>query len=544
LDKEDFFRKELSGLYAEIDLNSLLNKIAAKIRSCLDCEEASIFLYDPQKEELYFETATGEKQDVLKKIVLEKGEGIAGWIARQEQPLIINDCAADARFTSKADRKTDFKTRSIAGVPVRLGNKLLGVLEAVNKINGEFDVDDREALEYISLFVAIPLQNAILFRKVTRETRDKDRLIELAKSISYAVNQDEVFAKLKEIICEIISPHEINVMVKTREKSSLYRLLNNTGETGEIDADKLAVDTTLDSRAAVFPLRAKDRDLGLLEIKAEKKIAEEDLALIRGLTAFVAVLIEKLEMQTRMIEKEKIEKELEIARKIQQSFLLNVPVHLKGLDAAYANIPSSEVGGDYYDIIKLNDWESIFTINDVSGHGIPASLIMSIFRTNFVYRVKKDRNLITTIDYLNDMIADTTDSNHFVTSFTCRLDVERNRLFYLNAGHNSPFILRGEEIILLDKGSMPVGMFPGTSYRIVEMPLEERDFVAMYTDGIVEAENPGGEQYSLERFIRFIKTHRERHVEEIKEAFISELKNFIQNDRFEDDVTFILVKRE
>ena len=544
MDKEDFFRKELSGLYAEIDLNSLLNKIAVKIRSCLECEEASIFLYDPQKEQLYFEIATGKKQDVLKKIILEKGEGIAGWIAGQEQPLIINDCASDARFTSKADRKTDFKTRSIAGVPVRLGNKLIGVLEAVNKINGEFSDDDREALEYISLFVAIPLQNAILFRKITRETRDKDRLIELAKSISYAVNQDEVFKKLKEIICEIISPLELNVMVKTQEKSNLYRLMDNTRETGEINISKLIVDTTLDSREAVFPLRAKDRNLGLLEIKVEKKIAEEDIALIRGLTAFVAILIEKLEMQARMIEKEKIERELEIARKIQQSFLLNVPVHLNGLDAAYANIPSSEVGGDYYDILKLNDRESIFTINDVSGHGIPASLIMSIFRTIFVYRVKKDKNLVTTINHLNDMIADTTDSNHYVTSFTCHIDVRQNRLYYLNAGHNSPFILRGEEIILLDKGAMPVGMFPGTSYNIVEVSLEARDLLVMYTDGIVEAENPDGEQYSLDRFICFIKSHREISAEEMKEAFILELKNFIQNDRFEDDVTFILVKKE
>lgn len=544
MNKEDLFRKELSGLYAEIDLNSLLNKIAVKIRGCLDCEEASIFLYNSQKEELYFEIATGEKQDVLKKIVLEKGEGIAGWIARHEQPLIINDCSADARFTSKADRKTHFKTRSIVGVPVRLGNKLLGVLEAVNKINGNFNDDDRETLEHISLFVAIPLQNAMLFRKVTRETRDKDRLIELAKSISYAANQDDVFAKLKEIICEIISPIEINVMVRTQEKSNLYRLMANTRETGEINVANLIVDTTFDKQTAVFPLRAKDRNLGMLEIKVGKKIPEEAVSLIRGLAAFVAILIEKLEMQARMIEKEKIEKELEIARKIQQSFLLNVPVHLPSLDAAYANIPSSEVGGDYYDIIKLNDHESIFTINDVSGHGIPASLIMSIFRTIFVYRIKKDKDIVTTINHLNDMIDDTTDSSHFVTSFTCRLDIEKNRLFYLNAGHNSPFILRGEDIVKLDQGSLPVGMFPGTSYSIVDIPLEPGDFLVLYTDGIVEAENPDGEQYSLERFIRFIKAHRERRAEEIKETFITELKSFIQNDRFEDDVTFILVKRE
>ena len=404
VDKDHSLRRDISGLYAEIDLASLLNKIAGKIRNYLRCEEASIFLYDPRKEELSFETATGKRGEALKKIALRVGEGAVGWIAQHQQPLIINDCSTDPRFTSKTDKKTDFITRSILGVPVRLGDKLLGVLEAVNKIEGNFDDNDREMLEYISLYVAIPLQNAMLFRKVTQETREKDRLLELAKMISYSTNQDEVFAKLKEIICDIISPLEINVIVRTRDKSRLHRLMSNTRETVKIPALSVIEETSIDKQTAVFPLKARERRLGVLEIKMKKKIPGEVVSLIRGLAAFVAILIEKLDMQERMIEKEKIEKEIQIAREIQQSFLLNDPIHLEGLDTAYVNIPSSEVGGDYYDIIKLSENETIFTINDISGHGIPASLLMSIFRTNFVYRIKKDKNLVTTISHLNNLI--------------------------------------------------------------------------------------------------------------------------------------------
>ncbi|MCP5104180.1 MAG: GAF domain-containing protein, partial [bacterium] len=462
MDKELLIRKEFSDLYAEIDLNTLLNKIAGKVRHYLNCRESSIFLYNPLKEELSFEIATGEKQAELKKIVLKKGEGIAGWVAEHEEPLIINDCASDPRFTTKADLKTDFKTHSILGVPVRYDRKLLGVLEAINKVDETFDHEDLEMLEYISRFVAIPLQNAMLFKKVIRETRERERLLELAKIISYSSNRREVFDKLKEIICDIITPVEINVVVNAQqqgEKSNLYRLMDDseeTADTTDIPAEMMT-ETAIGDHTAVFPLKARDRVLGILELKVEKRIPEEVTSLIRGLAAFVAILIEKLEMQARMIEKERIEKELQIAREIQQSFLPNMCIQMKGLDGSCVNIPSSEVGGDYYDFIPVNDKEIIFTINDISGHGIPASLLMSIFRTNFVYRIKKDKDMQATLNHLNDLIAETTRSNHFVTSFTCRLDRQTMTMRYINAGHNAPFILRGENVIKLDKGSLPVG---------------------------------------------------------------------------------------
>jgi sigma-B regulation protein RsbU (phosphoserine phosphatase) len=268
------------------------------------------------------------------------------------------------------------------------------------------------------------------------------------------------------------------------------------------------------------------------------------VSLIRGLAAFVAILIEKSEMQARMIEKEKIEKELQIARQIQQSFLPNESAPLKGLDSAYINIPSSEVGGDYYDIVSLNDNEIIFTINDVSGHGIPASLLMSIFSTNFIYRVKKERDMVTTISHLNNLIAETTDANLFVTSFTCWLDLQKMLLSYVNAGHNSPVILRGDEIIKLEEGSVPVGLFPEIAYKVDEIEVKPGDFLVLYTDGIVEAENPEGEQYSLDRLTGFLKSNREHEAEVIKEALVTELQGFTNRNSFDDDVTFILVKIE
>jgi len=535
-DKLAQLREECSELYSEIDLNSLLQKIAEKIKYSLECAESAIFLYNPTKEELYFEIVTGDKSNELKQIILKKGEGVVGWIAENKESVIINDCARDPRFTSVTDLKTDFKTNSITGVPVQMGDKLLGVLEAINKNEGSFDEKDKELLEYISSFVAIPLQNAILFKKVIQEAKEKARLIELGKTISYSTNLDEIFKILKEIIVDLINPIEINVMVKSQNQ--LYNLMKDK----KFSKSELVPNTKVGKKTVLFPLRTRNKTLGFLQIKVEKQITDEMASLIKGISVFVAISIEKIEMFFQMLEKERMEKELNIAREIQQSFLLKEKIQVNGLEVAYINIPSSAVGGDYYDIVKLNKDETIFTINDISGHGVPASLLMSIFRANFIHRIKKDKNILTTIIYLNNLIAETTEMNLYVTSFSMLINRTNNVIQYINAGHIPPFILRDKNIIELKDGGLVLGMFPDITCEVVEFVLKKDDLIVLYTDGIIEAENKAGEQFSLLRFTDFFKSHSKKDTGFLKEELIKNLKSFVKNESFEDDVTFMLIR--
>ena len=537
LEKASHFRKEFGDLYGVIDLKSLLDKITDKIRHYLNCREASIFLYNSKREELYFETATGKRQDDLKQIVLKKREGVVGWVAETEKRLIINDCDKDPRFSSKTDRATDFKTGSILAVPVMMNKKLLGVLEAINKIDGDFSDEDAELLEYIASVIAIPLQNAMYFKKIKEETKEKDQFIELAKTISHAFNVEEVFKALKDILTELINPTEINVLVE--DEGKVYRLISDETDSSPQEA---LDETVINKQQVVFPLRTSKKRLGLMEVKVEENIPEEMLSIIRGISVFAAISIEKFEMVTQMIEKEKIEKELQIAKEIQQSFLLNDKVDIKGVEVAYVNIPSSEVGGDYYDIVKLDDNETIFTINDISGHGIPASLLMSIFRANFTYRIKKDKDMPVTLAYLNNLIAETTEANLYVTSFTCKYNSAERKLKYLNAGHNAPFLFRGSKVIELKEGSLTVGMFPGVSYTTADIEIKKKDILVLYTDGLIEAENQAGFQFSYERFKDFFKAHKDLDTESLKEELIAEVKKFVGKDYFEDDITFIIIK--
>ena len=535
-DKLIQFRDDFFDLYSEINLHSLLQKIAEKVKSYLDCEESSIFIYNPQKEELYFEIVTGNRQDELKQIVMKKGEGVVGWIAEQVSSVIINDCSSDDRFTSSTDAGTDFKTTSIVGAPVEKEGRLLGVIEAINKKQGAFSKNDLEVLEYIANFISIPLQNALLFRKVTQESGEKARLIELGQAISHSYDLEEIFDVLKNVIVEVVNPLEIGVMVESQ--GVMYNLIKDevVGKAEKVEK------TRVHNRVAVFPLRTQNKTLGFLQVELKKSIPDDLASLIKGIAVFAAISIEKFELFKQIIEKEKMEKEIQIAREIQQSFLLNKEVAVKGMDVAYINIPSSQVGGDYYDIISLNDHEIIVTINDISGHGIPASLLMSIFRANFVYGIRRNRDILTTVNHLNNLISETTDTNLYVTSFTGMVDLKKRRMRWINSGHIPTFILRKDEVIQLKDGGPVLGMFADISIQETEIGLKKDDFIVMYTDGITEAEDAAGNQFALPRLIEFVRKQRHLEIGQVKDNLIEELKRHVGGDEFDDDVTFILLR--
>jgi sigma-B regulation protein RsbU (phosphoserine phosphatase) len=529
---------EIIDIFSEINLDSLLNKIVAKICLFLDCEESSIFLYNSITDELYFETATGENQAVLKQITLKKNEGIAGWIASHLKSVIINDCAKDHRFSSKADCKTLFKTKSLLGTPVTIDNSLIGIVEALNKKNGTFSADDLSTLEYLAALLAIPLQNAILFKKISKETKEKDQLIKLGKLISSSFGFEEVFATLKEILLPILFPSKLEVIVISQNKA--YDLLNNTSR--KISKQINSFQISIKNNHAVFPLFTEKKALGFLEVKYSEKISAELINLIQGLAFFVAISLEKYELYSQKLEQEKIQKELQIARDIQLSFLPKAIIPLNQFQYSFAHIPSSAVGGDYCDIIPLSDQQTIFNISDIAGHGIPASLLMSIFRTNFIYFIKQNQDIQSTLIHLNNLIAETTDVNHYVTSFTCKIHSKTKVMEYINAGHHAPLIIRNNSLIKVEDNSMVIGMFAGDQYQISKIQLQSADLIFLFTDGLIEAENPFNQPFSKERLAEFLFSCQSHSPQHIKELLLKELYSYVDQNVFTDDITFIIIK--
>jgi len=158
---------ELSSLInSTLDTREIRKRAIEAATKLMDAEAGSLMLVDQETGELFFEVALGEKGDKLKEIRLKKGEGIAGWVADHGEPIIIHDVQTDHRFFKTADEKSAFITRDMVCVPVKTKDKVLGVLEAINKRNGTFDEEDKEALMALGNQVATAIENANLYQEL------------------------------------------------------------------------------------------------------------------------------------------------------------------------------------------------------------------------------------------------------------------------------------------------------------------------------------------------------------------------------------------
>lgn len=254
-----------------------------------------------------------------------------------------------------------------------------------------------------------------------------------------------------------------------------------------------------------------------------------------------AVFKNQLKLKEVSEKKEKMENELHIARSIQMAMIPKIfpPFPERhDLDMSATIVPAKEVGGDLYDFY-IRDGKLLFCIGDVSGKGVPASLVMAVTRSLFrslSAHENSPRNIITA---MNDSMSQGNDSNMFVTFFLGILDLESGNLRYCNAGHNAPRILSDKIATLPVEANLPLGIMHGMEFKEQEVCLSHDDAIFLYTDGLTEAENKNHELFGEERMEEVLHTRRnsQEHLDAMKEA----VRKFVGDAPQSDDLTALFI---
>lgn len=250
------------------------------------------------------------------------------------------------------------------------------------------------------------------------------------------------------------------------------------------------------------------------------------------------------ELRRTTAEKERLLKELEIAKGIQQSFLPDTVPHVEGVDIAAVTIPARVVGGDFYDFIKFGRSRWGLVVADVSGKGIPAALFMALSRTLVRASVRDAASPAEAIKHANSLILEDSKANMFVTLFYAILDSDKMTLEYANAGHNPPLFLSdpGSGVVLLKAQGVPLGLLPDMDLHVDTVSLKPGNVVTLYTDGVTEALDGAGERFEVERLSETIAANRERPAAEIVERTQETLTRFVGDQPQFDDITLMVVK--
>jgi sigma-B regulation protein RsbU (phosphoserine phosphatase) len=299
----------------------------------------------------------------------------------------------------------------------------------------------------------------------------------------------------------------------------------------------------------VIPVFHKKKPLAFVllsdvnESKLELSAAIKHLPYIQTLTNIIIVAIENKKLYKENIHQAKIKRELDLAQDMQKMlFPKNLP-NTDAIQVAALYLPHQEVGGDYYDFIKLNNHEFIFCIADVSGKGVAAALLMSNIQATFHSLINYTHNLKDIIIELNKRVINNTKNEKFVSLFLAKLNIKSQQLTYINAGHNSPILFYESKFFELTKGCTILGV----RETLLDIELEILNYTSefsllCYTDGLTDANNNKNENISILTLQDLILKNKELSPDDFNKNLIEFAKEFKEENEFPDDIALLTIK--
>ncbi len=270
-------------------------------------------------------------------------------------------------------------------------------------------------------------------------------------------------------------------------------IIGHVAQTGEpvispdVRRDERYVNAREETRSEmVAPIISNNEVIGVFDLESDYLNAYEndDLQVLLLLASQVAIIIEKVMLHEQLVEKKRLEGQLEVARQVQLELLPGRDPKLAGFDISAYNFSTEEVSGDYYDWVRIYEDQIGLVVADVSGKGVPAALLMAFLRASLRAAIHIGYAPHISMAKVNYLLWESIERNQFVTAFYAVLDATNKTLAYTNAGHNPPLLLKANgDAQFIERGGLPLGMFRDTRYYEYYLQLEPGQMLVLYTDG-------------------------------------------------------------
>ncbi len=453
---------------------------------------------------------------------------------------------------------------------IMASGKILGAICLGEKLNDTpYSEDDREFLRTILNISSTAIQNSMVVNELKKvngilDTRlhRLNSLFELSKEFALFSESSKVarllvysvigqlfvsrFAVITfdnsdpEILESKLDNEELIQIINDRKLHSLESAITGDGIARKYsELEKLKIEL-------VVPMQIQGETKGLIFLGKRinnQSYSDADIEYVYAIGSLAIIALENKRLFQEALEKKKLEDELELARDIQKNLLPHSIPQLKNFIISALNVSSRQVGGDYYDIISLDDNNLCVAIADVSGKGIPASLLMANLQAFLKTICRHGMAISDATGLINDLITENTSDGRFITFFWGIIKDDAKKFTYVNAGHNQPLLIRNGKITKLDKGGIILGVMKTISpYISEEVALTENDIIIMFTDGVSEAMNRFGEEFSDKRLEEIAMKVANKSPDEILEEIRREVLYFTSGAVQSDDITLMVIK--
>lgn len=390
--------------------------------------------------------------------------------------------------------------------------KLSSLLEVTKAINSNFPVEDLLELYKFILREQLGISKLMLF------THDENWVCILkygVKGSNKNINVQEDLMRVKEITViessskEYLNSFDVVIPVFHKDDPLAYLLI------GDLDEDELKISPTI-----------------------------KHMPFIQTLTNIIVVAVENKRLAKENIKQVIVRKELELASEMQTLLLPSDLPSNQRIDMAAMYKAHQMVGGDYYDLIPIDEDEFVFCVADVSGKGISAALLMSNFQANLRALIKYTRfGLSKVIEELNQNVMENAKGERFITFFIGRYNMISRRLQYINAGHNHPIFTDGKEVRYLMAGCTGLGMLDEIpSIEEAQIYVPANSMLVCYTDGLTEIENENNEQFPMEKIVKAVHRNFDHKMSYINEQIFHEADLHRGNAPFADDAALFSMR--
>jgi sigma-B regulation protein RsbU (phosphoserine phosphatase) len=334
---------------------------------------------------------------------------------------------------------------------------------------------------------------------------------------------------------------------------AVRELLEGLGEAHLVSSPDAALIETLRAPegSLLIPIRSKGNLIGIVVCGPRlggQSYREADVEFGAGLAAQAAVALENAWHFKDTLARQQLEKELELAAGIQRDLFPASLPPLARLDIAARNRQAKQVGGDYYDVLPFASSEPVdphlLCVADISGKGISAALLMSTIQATLRSLLRRESSLLEIAGVANELLYATTPANRFATAFLCAVDPPSGACRFVNCGHNAAVLLRaGGQVQMLDGPGLALGLFPMKMFQELAFQLDPGDILAIYSDGVSEAQNEAEEEFGVDRLAGCLKEKDAQPAAEIVDHVLASIDRFAGRAPQFDDITLMVVKR-
>lgn len=557
---------------AVLDLDDLLRQIPRLIGRLISFEAFAVYLLDERRGELRSAYTVGyPTQDTVRRTL---GTGLLGVAVSSEQPVLVNDLQADSRYLEIVPGM-----KSEIVVPLIHKSRPIGALNILSRNQDQFALRDVAIVRQFGAHVAVALVNARLFERSRRDAEAFETLAEIGREVAAVLDLDELFSRIAQLTKRVIDYRTFGILLVNEERGELeMKLAVQYGEKVEVPRVRLGeglvgyaalhreavlvADVSQDPRyiklvpdvrsELAIPLLIKDRCIGVVDLESPEldAFSKRDVEILTLLASQAAVALENARLYEAVrANEERLEKELRFAQRVQTALLpAGPPKRLKGVDVAAAFAPAREVGGDFHDYLSPESHTLVVAVGDVSGKGVPAALYGAfaaelVRGRTFRRRYLPDRSSPAgVLSSVNTILQQRQLEEYYCTLCYTVFDLKRRILTLANSGLPYPIRCSTEGCAQIELPGVPLGSFQGSTYDEVTLALHAGDLFVLCTDGVFEAMNGDGLEFTAARLLEVVGTLRDQPAARVVEGIFAAVHAWRGDTPPNDDMTAVAVR--